>query len=73
MFSFRSTIESLEMKLVQWNEYETLKDQCMSWIRQTDTKLHAVDLKPTLPGKVEQLEALKVRKSCVYCCCLECY
>ncbi|KAF4529960.1 hypothetical protein B566_EDAN017789 [Ephemera danica] len=49
----------MELKLVQWNEYETLKDQCMAWIRQTDTRLHAVDLKATLPQKVTQLEALK--------------
>lgn len=61
LFSFfRSTIEALDTKLQQWNEYETLKDQCMTWIRETDTKLHAVDLKATSQEKKEQLEILKV-------------
>ncbi|XP_068085330.1 muscle-specific protein 300 kDa [Anabrus simplex] len=55
----KSTIEALDAKLQQWNEYETLKDQCLSWIRETDTKLHAVDLKDTAEEKKEQLEFLK--------------
>ncbi|KDR11756.1 Nesprin-1 [Zootermopsis nevadensis] len=55
----KSTIEALDTKLQQWNEYETLKDQCMTWIRETDTKLHAVDLKATSQEKKEQLEILK--------------
>jgi nesprin-1 len=50
----------LDTKLQQWNEYEVLKDQCMTWIRETDTKLHAVDLKATSQEKKEQLEILKV-------------
>jgi hypothetical protein len=57
---FRSIIEALDTKLQQWNEYETLKDQCMTWIRETDTKLHAVDLKATSQEKKDQLEMLKV-------------
>jgi len=57
---FRSTIEALDTKLQQWNEYEALKDQCMTWIRETDTKLHAVDLKATSQEKKDQLEMLKV-------------
>lgn len=32
----------------------------MTWIRETDTKLHAVDLKATSQEKKEQLEILKV-------------
>ncbi|XP_071454288.1 muscle-specific protein 300 kDa-like [Hetaerina americana] len=55
----RSTIEAFENKLQQWNEYESLKDQCLSWIRETDTKLHAVDLKPNLQEKKDQLEILR--------------
>nr|CAD7429520.1 unnamed protein product [Timema monikensis] len=55
----RSTIEALDSKLQQWNEYESLKDQCMSWIRETDTKLHAVDLQATAQEKKQQLEILK--------------
>lgn len=32
----------------------------MTWIRETDTKLHAVDLKATSQEKKDQLEMLKV-------------
>lgn len=32
----------------------------MTWIRETDTKLHAVDLKATSQEKKDQLEVLKV-------------
>ena len=56
---FRSTIEALENKLQQWSEFEQLKDQCLSWLRETDTKLHAVDLKATVKEKRNQLEMLK--------------
>lgn len=56
---FRSTIEVLEGKLQQWSEYEQLKDHCLSWLRETDTKLHAVDLKATVTEKRDQLELLK--------------
>ncbi|KAL4710682.1 hypothetical protein ACJJTC_003318, partial [Scirpophaga incertulas] len=48
------TIENLENKIQQWNEYENMKDQCLAWIRNTDTQIHAVDLKATLPEKQEQ-------------------
>ncbi|GBO98724.1 Nesprin-1 [Eumeta japonica] len=48
------TIEALENKLQQWNEYENMKDHCLTWIRNTDTQIHAVDLKATLPEKLEQ-------------------
>lgn len=50
----------LESKLQQWSDYELLKDQCMAWLRETDTKLHAIDLKATFEEKKEQLEILKV-------------
>ncbi|CAH3870841.1 unnamed protein product [Pieris brassicae] len=48
------TIESIENKIQQWNEYENMKDQCLAWIRNTDNQIHGVDLKATLPEKQEQ-------------------
>lgn len=53
------TIEALENKLQQWTEYEQLKDHCLTWLRETDTKLHAVDLKAVISEKRDQLEELK--------------
>ncbi|CAH2241590.1 jg3925 [Pararge aegeria aegeria] len=47
-------IESLENKIQQWTEYESMKDQCLTWIRNTDNQIHAVDLKATLPEKQDQ-------------------
>ncbi|XP_012253400.2 muscle-specific protein 300 kDa isoform X14 [Athalia rosae] len=55
----KSTIEALENKLQQWNEFESMKEECLAWIRETDTKLHAVDLKSTLIEKKEQSEKLR--------------
>lgn len=49
----------MENKLHQWTEYEQLKDHCVSWLKETDTKLHSVDLKATLKEKRDQLEFLK--------------
>lgn len=57
--SVKSTIEAIENRLQQWNEYEMLRDQCFAWIRDTDGKLHAIDLKSSLPEKKTQLETLK--------------
>ncbi|XP_076280585.1 muscle-specific protein 300 kDa [Lasioglossum baleicum] len=54
-----STIETLENKLQQWNEFETTRERCLAWMRETDTKLHAVDLKATLQEKKDQLELLR--------------
>ena len=56
----KSTMEALESKLQQWNEFEASKERCLTWIRETDTKLHAVDLKSTLEEKKDQLEKLRV-------------
>ena len=56
----KSTMEALEAKLQQWNEFESSKERCLAWIRETDTKLHAVDLKSTLEEKKDQLEKLRV-------------
>lgn len=50
------TIETMENKIQQWNEYENMKDQCLAWIRNTDNQIHAVDLKATLPEKQEQFK-----------------
>jgi len=52
-------MEGLEAKLAQWTEYETLRASCLAWLRETDTKLHAVDLRATVAEKQEQLEVLK--------------
>ena len=57
--SIDMTIETLENKIKQWQEYESLKDSCLTWLRETDTKLHAFDLNPTLKEKTSQLETLK--------------
>lgn len=59
----RSTMETLEGKLQQWSDYEVLKDQCLAWLRDTDTRLHTVDLKATCVEKQQQLEDLKVNGS----------
>lgn len=61
MNRYRSTMEGLEAKLQQWSDYEALKDQCLAWLRDTDTRLHAIDLKATCSEKQQQLEELKVR------------
>ncbi|KAL7297367.1 hypothetical protein TKK_0009753 [Trichogramma kaykai] len=55
----KSTTEALKNKLQLWDEYEVMKEHCLSWLRDTDTKLHAVDLKSTLDEKKEQLEKLR--------------
>ena len=53
------TIESLEAKIKQWQEYENMREKCLGWLRQTDTKLHAFDLRSTYAEKCEQLATLK--------------
>ena len=58
-FSVQSTIESLEAKIKQWQEFENLKDDCLTWLRDTDTKLHSFDLNSTLAEKSNQLDTLK--------------
>ena len=57
--NLNSTIEAIELRLQQWSDYEQLRDQCMSWIRDADSKLHSVDLKAKLSEKKSQLEELK--------------
>ncbi|KAK3930234.1 Nesprin-1 [Frankliniella fusca] len=57
--TLRSTIEALELRVQQWNEYEALREQCLAWLRDTDATLHAVDLKATCQEKKDQLDVLK--------------
>ena len=57
--SVQLTIENLEHKIRQWQEYESLKDSCLTWLRDTDTRLHAFDLNSNLAEKALQLEQLK--------------
>uniref|UniRef100_A0A8D8Q2T6 Nesprin-1 n=1 Tax=Cacopsylla melanoneura TaxID=428564 RepID=A0A8D8Q2T6_9HEMI len=54
----KSTVESVEKKLEQWMDYERMKDDCAAWLRDTDSKLHAIDLKSTGNEKRQQLEEL---------------
>lgn len=58
--TLRATIEALEARIQQWNEYEALREQCLAWLRETDATLHAVDLKATCQEKKDQLDVLKV-------------
>lgn len=55
----QSTVESIETKLQQWDDYEKLKEQCSIWIRDTDNRLHSIDLRATNAEKKDQLEELK--------------
>lgn len=55
----QSTVEAIEAKLQQWDDFEKLKEQCSVWIRETDNQLHSIDLRATNAEKKEQLEALK--------------
>lgn len=52
-------INQLEAKLQNWLEYEKLRDGCLSWLKETDSKLHSIDLKPTAAEKEKQLTVLK--------------
>ncbi|KAB7507506.1 Nesprin-1 [Armadillidium nasatum] len=54
-----TTIESMQTSLNQWAEFESLKDEIQSWLRNIDNKLHAVNLKETQEEKRETLEVLK--------------
>ena len=57
--SVQITIESLESKIKQWQEYENMREKCLNWLRETDTRLHAFDLKATFKEKSSQLDILK--------------
>ena len=42
--SVNCTIEMIEAKIKQWSEYEAMKEECLVWLRDIDTKLHMFDL-----------------------------
>ncbi|KAF5292004.1 hypothetical protein FQA39_LY14121 [Lamprigera yunnana] len=54
-----NTIKAIENRLQGWSDYEALKDEILTWIRDTDTKLHLVDLKPTAKDKKDEYDNLK--------------
>ena len=54
-----SNIESIEQTLNQWVDFETTKDEIQTWLRETDNKLHSVNLKSTLQEKKQTLDMLK--------------
>ncbi|CAG7726205.1 unnamed protein product [Allacma fusca] len=58
--SIESSINALQQKLVLWTSFEMEKDKFMSWLKETDSKLHAIDLQPTLDDKIQQLHNLQV-------------
>ena len=57
--SVQMTIETIEAKIKQWQEYENMREKCLNWLRETDTRLHAFDLKASFKEKADQLEVLK--------------
>ena len=57
--TIKSTIEALTAKLNQWNEYEICKENCLKWLRDTDTRIHETDLKATLEEKKDQLKKIR--------------
>ena len=61
--TLQSAIDSIEAKLKQWADYEALKERCQQWLRQTDGRFHAIDLKPDLDSKRAQLEEIKSLQS----------
>lgn len=52
-------IDMINNKLDQWNDFEALRDSCMEWVRNIETNLHSIDLKPTLVEKKNQFDELK--------------
>ena len=59
----RAAITGLQRVLDQWSRFEQMKDQWATWLKETDMKLHAVNLKDTLQQKRDQLEELQVRRT----------
>ncbi len=55
----QSYAEGLEAKIRQWADFESMRDECLAWLRDADTMLHTCDMRPNLTGKCEQLEELK--------------
>ncbi|XP_043244080.1 nesprin-1-like [Amphibalanus amphitrite] len=57
--SAEAAINGLQRVLDQWSRFEQMKDQWAAWLKETDMKLHAVNLKDTLQQKKDQLEELQ--------------
>ena len=55
------TSEHLETTISQWSEFETLFDNNVTWLKDSELKLKDVDLKSTLPEKKEQHEHIRVK------------
>ena len=52
-------IDSINAKLDQWNDFESLRSSCMDWVKNIESTLHSIDLKPTLVEKKNQFDKLK--------------
>lgn len=52
-------IETINNKLSHWNDFEALRDSCMEWVREIESNLHSIDLKPSLAEKKTQFDNLK--------------
>lgn len=55
----KAIIDSINNKLDQWNDFESLRDSCMDWVRNIESNLHSIDLKSTLIEKKNQHDTLK--------------
>lgn len=51
---------TLENRLKQWNDYETILDRLLSWLAVAEMTLRNYELKSTLEEKQEQLEKYQV-------------
>lgn len=54
-----SVIDSIQVKLNQWNDFENLRDENQEWVRVIENQLASIDLKPTLSEKKIQFDVLK--------------
>ncbi|XP_055538750.1 muscle-specific protein 300 kDa isoform X3 [Wyeomyia smithii] len=54
-----STIEKIQSKIAEWNEYESMRTNCIEWMRSIDSSIHSIDLKATLDEKKATLDYLK--------------
>lgn len=54
-----SGIQSIEAKLLHWDDFDRIRDDCLNWVSALDRKLHSLDLKATKPEKAQQLDDIK--------------
>lgn len=59
----RNSMANIETKVQQWKEYETLRDECVQWLHDTNAVVHSIDLKATCDEKKQQSDTLKVKLS----------